>query len=217
MRQLYLIIIVAFLFETAQSNSFPGSPDFHFQARTQEPFTIHFVVQDSAYAQDAFKILSRAYEEISFDLRLNRADSFRIFIMQTRKSFRETLRGRLPSWTGAFANPSVNTMVIKSPRWSPDDSFAATIVHEFFHLLIHRHVGTREFPRWLDEGLAIFYSREARWKKATTLSKAVTTGSLIPLSEIDFVLEYHQKSSVRTPNQPLSGDIQGQNRSRRVG
>ncbi|MBN1464880.1 hypothetical protein JXA02_03910, partial [candidate division KSB1 bacterium] len=148
--------------------------------------------------------MSRAYEEISFDLQLDRADSFQIFIMPTRKSFRESLQGRLPSWTGAFANPSVNMMVIKSPRWSPDDSFAATLVHEFFHLLIHQHVGARELPRWLDEGLAIFYSREERWKKATTLSKALTTGSLIPLSEIDFVLEYHQAKADLAYQQSLS-------------
>ncbi|MBN1558840.1 hypothetical protein JW998_01220 [candidate division KSB1 bacterium] len=158
---------------------------------TRQPFTIHFVAQDSAYARAAFTPLFMAYEEISFDLQLNGVDSFHVYIMPTRKSFHETLRGRLPAWTGAFANPLINTMVIKSPRWNPDDSFETTLIHEFFHLLIHQHLGAK-LPRWLDEGLAIFYSRQERWKTGTALAKAVATGSIIPLSEIDYVLDYHQ-------------------------
>jgi hypothetical protein len=192
MKKSFIITIAVLLSGPASSISPPNTADFYFQTITQQPFTIHFVIRDSTYARDAFKTLFKAYEEISFDLRLSHLDSFHVYIMPTRKSFRETLTGRLPSWTGAFANPSVNTMVIRSPRWNPDDSFETTLIHEFFHLLIHQYLGVHKLPRWMDEGLAIFYSHEERWKTATALAKAIATGSIIPLSEIDYVLEYHQ-------------------------
>jgi hypothetical protein len=83
-------------------------------------------------------------------------------------------------------------MVIKSPRWNSESSFENSLVHELVHLVIHNYLGVRDLPRWMDEGLAIFYSGEQRWKTATALSKAISTNSLIPLSDIDYVLQYHQ-------------------------
>lgn len=158
----------------------------------QSPFIISYAAQDSEYAQNAAAILAEAYEEIIYDLQLAKADSFYVYIMPTRKAFQNAVQGRLPSWTGAFAHPAYHTMVVKSPRWHRSDSFRTILIHELFHLVVHHHLGTRDFPRWLDEGLAIFYSGEERWKTARALSKAIATNSLIPLADIDYVLEYHQ-------------------------
>jgi hypothetical protein len=162
------------------------------RSRSIPPFTIYHVSRDSSYANQAIKYLTAAYEEITFDFRLQRDHKFDVYIMPTRHAFREALGGQLPEWTGAYADPTHNRMVVKSPRWSHEKSFQTSLVHELFHLIIHSHLGIRELPRWLDEGLAIFYAGEKRWKTATALSKAISTNSLIPLYEIDYVLQYHQ-------------------------
>ena len=156
------ICIYAFLsvYLTFDVLSLPRLDDF--QSVTHSFFTIYFDPQDAPYAEHAFEILTAAYDEIAFDLELVQTDTFSIYIMPTRKLFRDALRGRLPMWASAYANPMMDRMVVKSPRWNPDDSFEKSLIHELSHLLIHKHVGARELPRWLDEGLAIFYSGEKR-------------------------------------------------------
>lgn len=169
----------------------PSAVD-EFEQFTQPPFVIFYAAQDVQYVRQAAEILAEAYEEIIYDLHIAKADSFYVYIMPTRKSFQEAMRGRLPSWTGAFAHPAYHRMVVKSPRWHQSDNFRTVLVHELFHLIIHNYLGSRDLPRWLDEGLAIFYSGEEHWKTARALSKAIATNSIIPLADIESVLSYHQ-------------------------
>jgi hypothetical protein len=163
-----------------------------FETFEQKPFVVYYVGKDLAHAKEAAKILAKAYDELVFDFQFEPARRFDVYLMPTRKSFRDALGGRLPEWTGAYANPMYNRMVVKSPRWNSESSFENSLVHELVHLVVHNYLGVRDLPRWMDEGLAIFYSGEQRWKTATALSKAISTNSLIPLSDIDYVLEYHQ-------------------------
>jgi len=158
----------------------------------REPFLLHSAKVDSAIAQQAGDILSKAYEEIAFDLRIDAKQHFQVYIMPTRQSFLRALEGNLPNWTGAFAVPSQHLMVVKSPRWNPSDNFRHELIHELVHLLVHSDLGMRDLPRWLDEGMAIFYSGENRWKTDVAVSKALATGSIIPLARIDDVLQYHR-------------------------
>lgn len=155
--------------------------------------TISYAPADSQYARSAARVLAYAYEEITFDLQIVNSDTLRVIIAPSRKKFFEYTRGQLPKWTGAFATPGSRTMVVKSPRWGREGKdFSGVLVHELVHLLIHEKVRGRPVPRWLDEGLAIFYSGETRWKTMTALSKAAATNSLIPLQDIDWVLRFNR-------------------------
>ena len=44
---------------------------------------------------------------------------------------------------------------------------------------------------WLNEGLAVYYSGEKGFASGSLVSKALVTNSIIPLSEIDEVLQFH--------------------------
>jgi len=156
------------------------------------PFIIHCSEQDADFAAEAGKVLIKSYKEISYDFALDSAEHFQVYIMPTRKSFQRALRGELPNWTGAFAVPSQHLMVIKSPRWNSADDFNQVLIHELVHLVVHGIIGAHKLPRWIDEGMAIFYSGEDRWKTDLAVSKALTTNSILSLSEIDDVLEYHR-------------------------
>ncbi len=147
---------------------------------------------DSLYAQQAATTIHRYYEEIANDLQIDNPDSLYIYIAPSRKDFRNYLRGQLPHWTGAFATPGKYSMYIRSPRWDKDSDFKATIIHELFHLLVHHKMKNTAIPRWMDEGLAIFYSGEQRWITGTALSKALATNSLIPLAQVEQVLKFHR-------------------------
>lgn len=158
----------------------------------QGPFLIHFAESDTLFARQAGDILNKAYAEISYDLGVKTGEEFQVYIMPTRRSFLDALEGKMPKWTGAFAVPSQQLMVIKSPRWDRTENVNHTLVHELVHLLVHNYLGVRDLPRWLDEGIAIFYSGEDRWKTDVAVSKALATGSVIPLAEVDDVLKYHR-------------------------
>ncbi len=154
---------------------------------------VHYLPMDSSHAREASAILSKAYLEIADDLQLSIADTFHLFLAPSRKEFFDFARGDLPKWTGAFAVPASRVMVVKSPRWDrPETDFRATLVHELVHLLLHECVRYRPVPRWLDEGLAIFYAEAQKWNTLTTLSKAVAANSLIPLAEVDRVLDFQK-------------------------
>jgi hypothetical protein len=147
---------------------------------------------DSQIAHKTAEFLQNTYNELVFDFRISKNDSFKVIIAPTRDSF-FSFRADLPDWTQALAIPSAHTMVVKSPRWDPGRAdFEYTLAHELVHLVTHKIVGNREIPRWMDEGLATFYSKEQRWRTMTALSKAATTHSLIPLTEIDHVLKFQR-------------------------
>src|SRR6185503_2801942 len=46
----------------------------------------------------------------------------------------------------------------------PDDSLAALLTHEVTHVLLARAAGGRPVPRWFQEGVALYASRE--WQMA---------------------------------------------------
>jgi hypothetical protein len=157
---------------------------------------IFYLVPDSAYAREASVILSKAYQEISADLQLTDLETLKVFIAPSRKAFLSLSMGRLPQWSGAFASPGLKTMVIKSPRWDrPQNDFRISLIHELLHLLLHERIAYRPIPRWMDEGLAVFYAESQNWKTFTALSKAAATNSLIPLAEIDQVLEFRKNKA----------------------
>lgn len=160
---------------------------------TESNFQIHFAEIDSAYARIAKIQLEKKYDEIAYDFDLATNDTFSVIIVSSRKEFQQYLKGRLPNWTGAFASPFNKKMVIRSPRWSNDFlEYRVVLVHELLHLVMPHIVGKQEVPRWINEGMAIFYSGEERWKTSTALSKALSTNSYIPLQEIDDVLNFHR-------------------------
>ncbi len=182
-------LIIFFFGQTLFASSFSS---ISFEKYIEEPFVVFYAGNDLGHAREAAHVLAKAYDELLFDFQFEPARQFDVYLMPTRQSFREALGGQLPEWTGAYANPMYNRMVVKSPRWNSESSLENSLVHELVHLVIHSYLGARDLPRWLDEGLAIFYSREQHWKTATALSKAISTNSLIPLSDIDYVLDYHR-------------------------
>jgi len=172
--------------------------------RGQEPYNLTFygnvkvyhVNADSAHAEEALQALKKTYEEIAYDLRIEETDTIKVIIAGSRREFHDLIQGKLPEWTGAFAVPGKNTMYVRSPRWhKTEENFKSSLIHEFVHLQVHQYVPNRKIPRWLDEGLAIFYSRENRWRTATAISKAITTNSLVPLDRIDTVLKFHRSKA----------------------
>ena len=62
-------------------------------------------------------------------------------------------------------------------------------------------------PRWLNEGVAMYLSREWDFTRVTTITQAVLTDSLIPLSQLAAVKVVSGPSMIRDEDGRLSGYV----------
>lgn len=162
------------------------------QSFIQPPWIIQHQPQDSALARDIPRRLDAKLPDIQRDLSVPAAGSYAIVIAPSREYYNHYLISGLPKWSGAYAVPAMRTLVMKSPRWDrPETDFNKTLIHEMVHLLLHERIKGQPAPRWLDEGLALFYEEPKDWDYPLALSKALFTRSLIPLDQIDAVLSFH--------------------------
>jgi hypothetical protein len=172
---------------------FSQEPQSSLSRYCRDRICIFCTSDDARLVEETSAILLQAREEISRDLFYVYQDTLHVIIAPSRQKFKEFLHGKMPEWTQAFAMPSTGTMVVRSPRWDrPESSYRQSLVHELLHLLLHQHLGNRELPRWLEEGMAVFYAEHAEYENKSLLSRAMTTGSLIPLQAIDDVLQFQQ-------------------------
>ena len=110
-----------------------------------------------------------------------------VLIIQDRVRFQRMAESPL---TVAFAVPARRLIVMDYPRvHSRPFGLANTLKHELCHLVLHRHIGERELPRWLDEGvcqwvsdgLADIFIRQ----RNSPLNRAAIGGDFIPFSALN--------------------------------
>ena len=72
-----------------------------------------------------------------------------------------------------------------------------TMKHEMVHVLLHRATEGIRVPRWFDEGLAMWLSGEWRIGQSLDMVYAVLTDTVIPLSEVDYMLDFRSYKARR--------------------
>jgi hypothetical protein len=112
----------------------------------------------------------------------------KVYLAPSSREFQKIQpRGEIPSWSVAVAYPGLNLIIIKSPRATKGGhiDLGKVFKHEFTHIALGRAFkGKDKAPRWLNEGLAMYVSREWDLSRVSTMTRAVLTDSIIPLSEI---------------------------------
>ena len=96
----------------------------------------------------------------------------------------------LPEWGGGGAI-GLNTIIVridKKPFLNQD--IYQTAVHELVHIALNRMTKGIILPRWFHEGIALTLSGETSTEESIVISKALFTGSLIDLHDIDSVNNY---------------------------
>jgi hypothetical protein len=76
-----------------------------------------------------------------------------------------------------------------------DSGYEKIAIHELTHILLNQAVRGQPIPRWLNEGIAVYFSREKAFASNSLVSKALLTNSIIPLHEIDNVLSFHAEKA----------------------
>ncbi len=129
---------------------------------------------------------------ISDELGLHFLPACTVYIAPSASAFDSLASPHLPRWTGAVALAGARRIVLKSPRWSRGSELVVDLLHELTHILVDRAAGGRAVPRWFNEGLALYYSRDTRYARSRSLARALLTRSLIDLDDVDRVLRFHR-------------------------
>ena len=178
----WLVIIVLFVFIpiVSSASDYIGISTSH--------FAFYFHSQDERLMKSLIEEAEGLRREIVEDLGINFEEKTKVYLAPSFRKFQEIQPGReIPSWAIGVAYPSLNLIIIKSPRAIKRGHIDLIKVfkHEFTHIALGRAFKGREkVPRWLDEGLAMYESREWDLSRISTMTRAVLTDSLIPLSEI---------------------------------
>lgn len=154
-------------------------------------FNIYYQPSDSLNAIQAADILADELPVISRELNVALESPIGVFIAPTRSSFIKLTGGNVPHWGEAVADPAKQIIILKSPRWSrPSMNVRIILVHELVHILVQKRAGNASVPRWLNEGMAIYFSGETSHYGGKEVSRAQLTDQLIPLATIDQVLSF---------------------------
>jgi hypothetical protein len=93
----------------------------------------------------------------------------------------------LPEWGGGGAIGRDLVVIPTAAKPFLDLSFGQITRHELAHIVINRAYPSCAVPRWFHEGVAMTLSGELSLEENVAVSRAIFTGSLLPLSSIDSV------------------------------
>lgn len=151
-------------------------------------FAFYFHYQDEVLMRSLIDRAEKLRRGIVDDLGIEFTERTKVYLAPSFRKFQEIQPTRgVPSWAIGVAYPSLNLIIIKSPRATKRGHIDLIKIfrHEFTHIALGRAFRGREkVPRWLNEGLAMYESREWDLSRVSTMTRAVLTDSLIPLLEI---------------------------------
>jgi hypothetical protein len=130
-----------------------------------------------------------ARREVSEFLLYRPVVQVRVLLASDEDEFRQIVDERVPDWGGGIAIPSQGAIILFIPnmaRW--EKPLPAILRHEVAHIVLHHALKGQQMPRWFDEGMAMYQSREWRPEEGLIIAKALLLRTLIPLDSlrIDF-------------------------------
>ena len=158
----------------------------------------HFDIQahDENLAQEVRVILESSYQKISDFLEDSLTDLVSVYVADTEEEFGSMLGGSFPEWGIGCAIPHRNLIILKSPlKFKYYRPFSQVVTHELAHIFLGKLSRGKRIPRWLDEGFAMYQSQEWRIGQDMAVARAVLTGSILPLTQIESVNAFRESKA----------------------
>ncbi len=181
------------LHETERQTFLYEDNRFQWRSKEDDGITIKWVWAEGEETADdlinqAFDIARQAREEISSRLQSPSLDPITFYIYPSLTDLQLALRLSGEEWVGGEARPEVGVILLANPLTQASaPQLRRDIPHEMTHLLLYRQLGKegyRDLPTWLNEGLATLFEQSPDPTYATTLEKAIASGSIIHLTQL---------------------------------
>jgi hypothetical protein len=164
--------------------------------------TPHYDFFFTPYDRETVEVLAEASsaitERVMSDLGVTPTRKISVYIPD-RGGFQNAQPAKtiFPGSVIGTAYPKLSRMVLKSPRdvSSTPINLRQTFIHELSHILLGQaFTGVEHVPRWLNEGLAMYESREWNFDRVFTMTHAVLTDSLLPLTDLTHAFPHDKKN-----------------------
>jgi len=150
-----------------------------------EHFATYYDPVDSRTARGVLNFAEKSYSRMIDDFDYPYKTRIVIYLCSSEQKFKLRTKGKITDWHTGCAYPEDRYIVIKSPRAVKRNiDLESLIAHEIAHVLLGAPL-KRSPPRWFDEGVAMYESREWRFWDQTLLSWANLNRSIIPLSKLE--------------------------------
>ena len=158
----------------------------HAATLQEGPLIVEYAPEDADAAQRAMKELREA--AAAFAQRLPLGDQpVNVFIAPTVAAFNRRTPGFMPGQVSGVADPERGMITVKSPRLrGARADFLGTLRHELVHVLLARNTKDAFLPRWLNEGLAMFMSKEYQFATPMTMAVMFFENRLIEYKDLDW-------------------------------
>jgi hypothetical protein len=91
-----------------------------------------------------------------------------------------------PHWAAGLAVAERGLILMRSPKLlTGSEQFRPLLVHELTHLYLSAALHARDYPWWLEEGLAMYASGESSLERGAVMTAAVLQNRLIPFSALE--------------------------------
>jgi hypothetical protein len=155
---------------------------------TTPHFAFSFQSRDERMIRGLIEEAEQLRQEITTDIGLDVEGITKVYLAPSLSMYQALQPGgKIQAWSAAVAYPGQNLIIILSPRAIKRGhmDLGTIFKHEFSHILLGRAFqGSGGIPHWLHEGVAMYESREWDFRRVSTITQAVLTDTLIPLSEI---------------------------------
>jgi len=170
------------------------------------PFRIFYLASDKIYTGEITSLFQTAYLDYAAKLNLALAGPVSVFLCPTETVFNQLTGHAAPHWGEGIADPVKRIIILKSPGLTDNRRRLPKLVrHELVHVLIGQAVSEpRELPKWFNEGIASYLAADEEFAPGEAISKALVSDSIIPLDEIDDVLQFQQAKARLAYEESLS-------------
>ena len=163
------------------------------------PYYDFFFTHDDREAVAVLAEASAAItESVMSDLGVTLTRKISVYIPD-RGGFQNAQPGKtiLPDSVIGVAYHKLSRMILKSPRTLSRTpiNLRKTFIHELTHILLGQaFIRNEHVPRWLNEGVAMYESREWSVDRVVTMTQAVLTDSLLPLTDLTHAFPHDKKN-----------------------
>ncbi len=155
-------------------------------------FNIYFTRSDKNIVGKFSALIEAEYEILTAQINVKFTKTVHIFLSPSEQVFHELTGNFIPDWGEGVADAAQSLIVLKSPNFSKNPArFAKVVRHELIHVLVGQSLDpSQNIPKWFSEGVAIYFSYDEYFSGGKAISKALFSHSIIPLDEIDELLNF---------------------------